>query len=80
MGTGQYRKEWPNVLPPDEVDAVHQYMVHSEICDRWSFGREPGNLFRRNGYEKSNQQLLERVLMMEEIAGGDDLKWPRFKR
>src|SRR4051794_38433262 len=37
MGTGQYRKEWPNVLPPDEVAAVHQYMVHSEICDRWSF-------------------------------------------
>lgn len=47
-----------NTLLADELTAINQYMIHSEMCENW-------------GYEKLNKQIKQRA--MEEMKHAEKL-------
>jgi len=55
-----------NQLLADELTAISQYMVHSEMCDNWGYERLHGKIEKRAVEEmKHAEKLIARVLFLE---------------
>jgi bacterioferritin len=55
-----------NALLADELTAVSQYMVHSEMCDNWGYGKLHKAIEKRAIEEmKHAEKLIARVLFLE---------------
>ncbi len=55
-----------NMLLADELTAINQYMVHSEMCDNWGYGRLHAKIEKRAIDEmKHAEKLIARILFLE---------------
>ncbi len=55
-----------NELLADELTAINQYMVHSEMCDNWGYARLHKLIERRAVEEmKHAEKLIARILFLE---------------
>ncbi len=55
-----------NMLLADELTAISQYMVHSEMCDNWGFEKLHGAIEKRAIDEmKHAEKLIGRLLFLE---------------
>ena len=55
-----------NSLLSDELTAVNQYMVHSEMCDNWGYGKLAKAIEKRAIDEmKHAEKLIGRILFLE---------------
>ena len=55
-----------NALLADELTAINQYMVHSEMCDDWGYGRLHGGIEKRAIDEMRHaEKLIGRILFLE---------------
>jgi bacterioferritin len=55
-----------NSLLADELTAINQYMVHSEMCDNWGFGKLHKAIEKRAITEmKHAEKLIGRILFLE---------------
>lgn len=55
-----------NFLLADELTAINQYMVHSEMCDNWGYGRLHKVVEARAITEmKHAEKLIARLLFLE---------------
>jgi bacterioferritin len=64
-----------NSLLADELTAVNQYMVHSEMCENWGYGKLGGVIQKRAVEEmKHAEKLIGRILFLEGIPIVSNLK------
>lgn len=57
-----------NSLLADELTAINQYMVHSEMCSSWGYGKLHKKIEKRAITEmKHAEKLIERILFLEGI-------------
>ncbi|MFN4217827.1 MAG: bacterioferritin [Candidatus Bipolaricaulia bacterium] len=73
-----------NALLADELTAINQYIVHSEMCANWGYERLHESIEKRAITEmKHAERLIERILFLEgtpivsklnEITIGSDVK------
>lgn len=55
-----------NELLADELTAINQYMVHSEMCDNWGYAKLHGAIEKRARDEmKHAEKLIGRLLFLE---------------
>jgi bacterioferritin len=55
-----------NQLLADELTAINQYMVHSEMCDDWGYGRLHEAIEKRAIEEMRHaEKLIGRILFLE---------------
>jgi len=55
-----------NELLADELTAINQYMVHSEMCDNWGYGKLHEKTEKRAIDEmKHAEKLIARILYLE---------------
>lgn len=55
-----------NELLKEELTAINQYMVHSEMCENWGYARLHGMIEKRAIKEmKHAEKLIERILFLE---------------
>jgi bacterioferritin len=55
-----------NTLLADELTAINQYMVHSEMCDDWGYGKLHKSTEKRAIDEmKHAEKLIGRILFLE---------------
>jgi len=55
-----------NLLLADELTAINQYMVHSEMCDNWGYAKLHGKVEERAIVEmKHAEKLIARILFLE---------------
>jgi len=55
-----------NLLLADELTAISQYMVHSEMCDNWGYERLHAQIEKRAVDEmKHAEKLIGRLLFLE---------------
>jgi len=55
-----------NALLADELTAINQYMVHSEMCDDWGYGKLHEHIEKRAIDEmKHAEKLIGRILFLE---------------
>jgi bacterioferritin len=55
-----------NALLADELTAIGQYMVHSEMCANWGYGKLHNAIKARAiGEMKHAEKLIERILFLE---------------
>ena len=55
-----------NALLADELTAINQYMVHSEMCDDWGYGRLHEGIEKRAIDEmKHAEHLIGRIIYLE---------------
>ncbi len=55
-----------NDLLSDELSAINQYMVHSEMCDNWGYGKLHKSVEKRAIDEmKHAEKLIGRILFLE---------------
>ncbi len=55
-----------NALLADELTAINQYMVHSEMCSNWGYERLHKAIEKRAiGEMKHAEKLIERILFFE---------------
>jgi bacterioferritin len=55
-----------NARLADELTAINQYIVHSEICDNWGYERLHGAIEKRAVEEmKHAERLIARILFLE---------------
>jgi bacterioferritin len=55
-----------NALLADELTAVNQYMVHSEMCENWGYGKLHEHFQKRAIDEmKHGEKLIGRILFLE---------------
>ena len=55
-----------NALLADELTAINQYMVHSEMCDDWGFAKLHKHFEKRAVDEmKHAEKLIGRILFLE---------------
>ncbi len=63
-----------NDLLADELTAINQYMVHSEMCDNWGYVRLHKKIEERAITEmKHAEQLIARVIFLEGTPKVDKL-------
>ncbi|MEW6251611.1 MAG: bacterioferritin [Planctomycetota bacterium] len=63
-----------NALLADELTAINQYMVHSEMCDNWGYERLHEHIEKRAMQEmKHAEQLIARILFLEGLPQVDTL-------
>lgn len=64
-----------NSLLADELTAVNQYMVHSEMCDNWGYSKL-GEVIQKRAVEemKHAEKLIGRILFLEGIPIVSNLK------
>jgi len=59
-----------NALLADELTAINQYMVHSEMCDNWGYEKLHKYFEKRSIEEmKHAERLIARVLFLEGRPG-----------
>ncbi|OHD66027.1 MAG: bacterioferritin [Spirochaetes bacterium RBG_13_51_14] len=64
-----------NSLLADELTAINQYMVHSEMCADWGYGRLHENFEKRAIDEmKHAEKLIGRILFLEGVPIVSDLR------
>lgn len=64
-----------NSLLADELTAINQYMVHSEMCDSWGYDKLHQAIEKRAVAEmKHAEKLIGRILFLEGIPIVSDLK------
>ncbi|HAV40786.1 MAG TPA: bacterioferritin [Acidobacteria bacterium] len=64
-----------NSLLADELTAVNQYMVHSEMCDSWGYDRLHEKIEKRAIDEmKHAESLIGRILFLEGLPIVSELK------
>ncbi|MBM3306271.1 MAG: bacterioferritin [Candidatus Aminicenantes bacterium] len=64
-----------NSLLADELTAINQYMVHSEMCDGWGYEKLHKELEKRAIDEmKHAEKLIGRILFLEGIPIVSELK------
>ena len=64
-----------NSLLADELTAINQYMVHSEMCDNWGFDKLHKMIEKRAVTEmKHAEKLIGRILFLEGLPIVTDLK------
>ena len=64
-----------NDLLTDELTAINQYMVHSEMCEDWGYGKLHESTEKRSIDEmKHAEKLIGRVLYLEGIPIVSELK------
>lgn len=55
-----------NELLADEITAINQYFVHSEMCENWKYGKLHAMARERSITEmKHAEKLIERILFLE---------------
>lgn len=55
-----------NTLLADELTAINQYIVHSEMCENWGHKKLSGSIKKRAMDEmKHAEKLIERILFLE---------------
>jgi bacterioferritin len=55
-----------NGLLADELTAINQYMVHSEMCSNWGYAKLHGAIEQRAITEmKHAERLIERILFLD---------------
>ncbi|MBI4287910.1 MAG: bacterioferritin [Chloroflexi bacterium] len=55
-----------NSLLADELTAINQYMVHSEMCDNWGYEKLHKSIGKRAISEmKHAEKLIERILFLD---------------
>jgi bacterioferritin len=63
-----------NARLAEELTAINQYMVHSEMCDDWGYGKLHRQIEKRAIDEmKHAEQLIGRILYLEGIPIVSDL-------
>jgi bacterioferritin len=63
-----------NELLADELTAINQYMVHSEMCSNWGYGRLHEHIEKRAIQEmKHAEELIGRILFLEGMPQVDQL-------
>src|SRR5512136_691263 len=64
-----------NALLADELTAINQYMVHSEMCDNWGYDKLHKTIEKRAIDEmKHAEMLIGRILFLEGLPIVSDLK------
>ena len=64
-----------NALLSDELTAINQYMVHSEMCDNWGYEKLHKTIEKRAIDEmKHAEKLIGRILFLEGLPIVSDLK------
>ncbi|MGB8959875.1 MAG: bacterioferritin [Candidatus Aminicenantales bacterium] len=64
-----------NSLLADELTAVNQYMVHSEMCDNWGYDKLHKTIEKRAVDEmKHAEKLIGRILFLEGLPLVGELK------
>jgi bacterioferritin len=64
-----------NALLADELTAINQYMVHSEMCSSWGYGKLHKAIEKRAIDEmKHAEKLIGRILFLEGLPIVSDLK------
>lgn len=64
-----------NSLLADELTAINQYMVHSEMCDSWGYEKLHKTIEKRAIQEmKHAESLIGRILFLEGIPVVSELK------
>jgi len=64
-----------NSLLADELTAVNQYMVHSEMCDSWGYARLHERIEKRAIQEMRHaESLIGRILFLEGMPIVSELK------
>jgi len=64
-----------NSLLADELTAISQYMVHSEMCDNWGYDKLHKTIEKRAIDEmKHAEKLIGRILFLEGIPIVSELK------
>src|SRR5512137_1643846 len=64
-----------NSLLADELTAINQYMVHSEMCDNWGYGKLHSHFEKRAVEEmKHAEKLIGRILFLEGVPTVSTLK------
>lgn len=59
----------------DELTAVNQYIVHSEMCANWGYGKLHGKVEKRAIEEmKHAEKLIARILFLEGVPIVSNLK------
>jgi bacterioferritin len=55
-----------NALLADELAAINQYMVHSEMCENWGYGELAEAIEKRSITEMRHaEQLIARILFLD---------------
>lgn len=55
-----------NSLLADELTAINQYMVHSEMCDNWGYGKLHAKIEKRAIDEmKHAEKVIGRIIFLE---------------
>jgi bacterioferritin len=63
-----------NSLLADELTAINQYMVHSEMCDNWGYGKLHKMIEARAIVEmKHAEKLIGRILFLDGVPVVSDL-------
>jgi bacterioferritin len=64
-----------NSLLADELTAINQYMVHSEMCENWGYDKLGEAIEKRAIQEmKHAEKLIERILFLEGIPIVSELR------
>ena len=64
-----------NSLLADELTAINQYMVHSEMCDNWGYDKLHKAIEKRAIDEmKHAEKLIARILFLEGLPVVSELK------
>jgi bacterioferritin len=64
-----------NSLLADELTAINQYMVHSEMCDNWGYDKLHKMIEKRAVTEmKHAEKLIARILFLEGLPIVSELK------
>jgi len=70
-----------NQLLADELTAISQYMVHSEMCKSWGYGKLHDAIEKQAVDEMHHAEwLIERVLALEGLPIVDKLNKMKFGR
>ena len=64
-----------NGLLADELTAINQYMVHSEMCDNWGYDKLHKAIEKRSIDEmKHAEKLIARIVFLEGVPIVSDLR------
>jgi bacterioferritin len=59
----------------DELTAINQYIVHSEMCANWGYGKLHGKVEKRAIEEmKHAEKIIARILFLEGIPVVSNLR------
>ncbi len=64
-----------NSLLADELTAINQYMVHSEMCENWGYDKLGATIQKRAVEEmKHAEKLIARILFLEGVPVVSELR------